>query len=286
MIHSSIIISSYNRLALLRRTLHALANRGPSAPFELILVDDGSTEDVLGELRKYDSCFPWKFVRFSAGDYERKTNLRRFFNNPCVTNNVGFRQSQGEYVYLQGNEVIPWDNCYDKLLDDAPVSEANWLVVSTTYDMPGHILEKLDSCGGNLTQQLVESCEQWPLQSPYYRSDVTNYLSLVPRTTWERIGGYDERYYSGIGAEDSDFVRRCRALPGFKMVVSDAVSIHQSHGGKTKYYEPKPSVITQEKFRAGCATNRAIYDSWNGKPENPQRWRWGHYGVKEIISNC
>jgi predicted glycosyltransferase involved in capsule biosynthesis len=160
------------------------------------------------------------------------------------------------------------------------------MVMSTTYDVPRQELDKLDRYGTNLNDAFVRACHEWPLQSKAYRSDVTNYISLVPRQLWETLGGYDERYYAGISAEDSDFVRRARKLPEFKQVISEGVSLHQSHNGKTCYYNPPPSVITQARWDELVAMNHAVYRLWDEKSfKNQQKWPWGTLGIGEVITN-
>jgi glycosyltransferase involved in cell wall biosynthesis len=185
---ASIVISSHNRLGLFRRVLWAIANRGPSDPFEVVVVDDGSTEDVLGELKQYSSRFEWTLVRFNAKEFEAATGLKKEWNNPCVTNNIGLKHARGSLIYQQGNEVIPVGDVYDRLKLDIPLAAgceiappAHWMVMSTTYDVPRQVLDRLDPFGSNLTDAVVRECHPWPLQSRAYRSDVTNYISLAPR---------------------------------------------------------------------------------------------------------
>ncbi len=285
---ASILISSKDRRPLLRRTLWAVANRPPSCEFEVVVCDDGSEEDVLGELKTFSSRFPWKFVSFDSAAFEEATGLKKLWGNPAVTNNVAFRHATGDLIFQMGNEVIAVGDCFDNLLADAESVSArtpHWLVVSTTYDCPPEVLDTLDSYGSNLCQQDVVKCHKWPLQSSHYRSDVTNYVSLAPRSLWETLGGYDERYFAGIGAEDSDFVRRARALPDFRMEVSDGTSLHQYHGGRTRYYRPDPRVISEAKWAEGVAVNRAVYDAWDGKAANSQKWAFGTIGIKEVLTN-
>lgn len=299
-VKASIIISSHDRLPLLRRTLYGIATRPPTVPFEVVICDDGSTEDVLGELRTFGSRFRWKFIRFDAAAFERATGLKKFLNNPCVTNNIAFKHAEGVYVFQQGNEVIPWrgvinDNVsetrcvsvYDKLIDDHGKTDLIPMVMSTTYDVGQQQLDRLDSYGSNLHQGVVDECLRWPLQSSSYPSDVTNYISLACREVWEAIGGYDERYYGGISSEDSDFVRRFRALGGDRKVfVSEGVSLHQFHNGKTRYYDPPPRVITAARWKQGVDINHAVYHAWDGTHHNRQKWPWGTLGVGEVITNA
>lgn len=284
-LRASIVISSHERLPLLRRTLWAIAVRGPSVPFEVVLVDDGSTDDILVELSKYSSCFAWKFIRFNAQEFEEKTGLKKFLNNPSATNNIATRFAEGDLIFQQGNEIIAWSDCYARMLADVPNDTTNWMVMSTTYDIGQQYLDLLDPVGQNLLEKYVRECERWPLQSKHYRSDVTNYISLAPRSLWSAIGGYDERYYGGISAEDSDFVRRARTLPGFKQVISEGVSLHQFHQGKSCYYNPPPEMISKECWSEGVQINHAIYHDWDGTYQNPQKWLWGTLGVGEVVSN-
>lgn len=280
----SVLISSYNRVELFNRCIWSIANRPPSTEFEVIVVDDNSTEDTLSVLKSFSCKLTWKFIRFDHKEFEKQTGIKRFFNNPSVTNNIAFKHSSGDLIFQQGNEIIAYKDIYNTMIRDIPDSE-NFLVFSTTYDVSQGTLDQLDKYGTNITDKMVEDCYKWPLQSSSYRSDVTNYISLTPRSLWNAIGGYDERYMAGISSEDSDFVRRARALGDCKTVISEAISLHQFHGGKTRYYEPKANVVSRKRFDEGVAINHATYYNWNQKPQNPQKWPVGTYGIQEILTN-
>jgi glycosyltransferase involved in cell wall biosynthesis len=281
----SILISSYNRLPLLRRVLWGVATRPPSVPFEVIVVDDGSTEPVLNEVQKYSSAFPWTFVRFSADKFKDETGVEKFWNCPAATTNVAARRARGDLLFVQGNECIAVGDAYDCMIRDmdGAANAAPAMVMSTTYDAPLSVLWELDDYGTDVTERTVQKCLQWPLQSKAYRSDVTNYLALFQRKLWDELDGVDERYVGGIAAEDSDFVRRARKL-GAQTVISDAVSLHQYHGGRTAYYEP--TTIDQARYWEGVKRNRAIYDAWDGETcKSGHAWEWGTKGIVEAIVN-
>lgn len=253
-------------------------------PFEVVLVDDGSTQDVLGELRKYSSAVPWTYVRFDQAAFERRTGEARFFNNPAATNNVACRHARGRLLFLQGAEVLPWANVYDELLAQSP-ADAPFLAFSTTFDVGPEVLAALDQYGANLDDRMVGLCRNRPLASRTLQTDVTNYISLCPRSLWEAVGGYDERYLRGVGGEDSDFVRRCRTVPGLQVVRSDAVSLHQWHGGRTHFYRQLQEVITDERWGEGERLKWALYDSWDGRTTSGQAWEWGTAGVADVVTN-
>lgn len=287
---ASILISSHDRLELLRRTLFSIAARPPSVPFEVVVADDGSTQDVLGLLRDYQACFPWTFARVDAAEFERQTGVRKFFNNPSWTNNVAARLARGDWLFLQGNEVIAWGDAYDRLLAEAEARpQRHVLALSSTCDVPPEVLGALDSLGSNFSEAMAAYCARLPLATPSFHTDVTNYLSLTSRALWETLGGYDERYVGGLGKEDSDFVRRCRAVPGWQdahnLVRSEALSLHQSHGGRTCHGGQDQSVISDERWREGERLSKAVWDSWDGTHPNAQGWEPGAVGVVEVVRN-
>lgn len=277
----SIIISSYNRIELFRRSLYSLVKNRPKEDWELIVVDEESTQDVLKEIRNFESQIPFKFVKVKTKDIEAKLNVKKYHNNPCVTNNIGFAHSSGDKIFLMGNEIIVWDDAINKMVQEIP-EDLNYLILSTTYDVPEQIINILDNYGQNLTSNMVKFCKHWPLQSINYRSNVTNYLSLVNRSAWENLDGYDERYFGGIACEDSDFYQRFRALSSNKVILSSAISLHQFHGGKTTYYEPKD--ISKENWDKGVSKNREFFNKWDGSYKNPQGWKSGDFKV-EVITN-
>lgn len=274
----SILIGSYNRLELFRRTLYAVSVRPPSIPFELIVVDDGSTEDIVGELRKYQ--YSWKFISLDMGRFYAQTGYTKYYNSPCVSYQIGYQHAEGDLIGQMGNEIIPIDQCFDWLISDLPKVEYAWSV-SKTYDLRGGALKRLDKYGSNVDYFTLSQSLPYVLSN---ENNVPNYLSIFTRPVWEITKGYDWRYLAGVGAEDSDFIRRCFAIPGFKYCRSQAVGLHQFHGGASHLGPSIPLGVDKDWFLKGVAINRKLYESWDGKVELAVNWPLGDF-VKQIISS-
>lgn len=287
----SILISSYNRLPLFRRTLHSIARNPPSCEYEVVVADEGSTDDILGELRKYSSIFRWKFIKVEIDKLLSEVGVKKFFNNPALTNNIAFNYSTGSFVCLQGNEVIATPNCYNSLLEQVN-GEAYQIKFSTTFDIPESILYQLDTYGSNISSNMIRECAKFPLAGKYLHTDVTNYLCLISRNLWNKVGGFNEEYVAGIGKEDSDFIRRCRKIPGWTDEKNmfranyESLSLHQSHKGRTMYYLPDSNIITQERWKQGEELSKKVWNRWDGTYNNPQPWTPGIVGVTKVVANA
>ena len=90
----SVVIPTYNRLALLQRTL-ASVRRQSYADFEVIVVDDGST----------DATREW--LASQGGDLRV---LERSNRGPGAARNLGAREAGGDYVaFLDSDDLwFPW----------------------------------------------------------------------------------------------------------------------------------------------------------------------------------
>jgi glycosyltransferase involved in cell wall biosynthesis len=90
----SVVIPTYNRAGLLRAALDSVF-RQEDADFEVIVVDDGSKEDLSAVAAEY------------AG---RVTFLRQVNSGPAEARNYGARTARGEYVaFLDSDDVwLPW----------------------------------------------------------------------------------------------------------------------------------------------------------------------------------
>ncbi|MDX1410862.1 MAG: glycosyltransferase, partial [Nitrospirales bacterium] len=91
----SVLIPTFNRKSILRKTLLGLASQ-TLAPekFEVIVVDDGSSDDTMEMLQKWKAPFALRVFPQTHG-------------GPNVARNLALKQAQGWIVLFTGDDMIP-----------------------------------------------------------------------------------------------------------------------------------------------------------------------------------
>jgi len=123
----SVIIPFYNRTALVCRAIDSVLKQSYTK-YEIILVDDGSSDDISDILKKINKINCIKIFR--------QTN-----NGPSSARNIGIKHAIGEYIAFLDSDDI-WDN---KKLE----VQINYIIVSgykfthTSYFRVGNSIDKV-----------------------------------------------------------------------------------------------------------------------------------------------
>jgi len=95
----SIVIATYNRAADLRDTLDSLAGLQPDGPWEVIVVDNNSTDDTKGVVERTAATFPAPLTYLFEGKQGRSPALNR-----------GIGAARGEIIVTTDDDVrVPRD---------------------------------------------------------------------------------------------------------------------------------------------------------------------------------
>jgi glycosyltransferase involved in cell wall biosynthesis len=115
---ASIVVPVHNKQATIEPVLRALAGQSASREtFEVIVVDDHSSEDCAGLLRRLTECLGFRLAVLRGG-----------VPSASAARNAGLKMATGERVLLLDADVVLSDNAVAALVDDhAAETEAVWV---------------------------------------------------------------------------------------------------------------------------------------------------------------
>jgi len=211
----SVIIPVYNRFDFLRRALLCLMHQSYIVD-EVVITDDGSSEDIPGLLKKWPIAFPFqlKYVR----QEDRGFRLSKSRNN-------GVRVSSGDWLIFLDQDIIYTKNFIKTFIDYAA---PNKFLVSWPVRLKSHQLAILtDEMILRGDYDALITAEQHRRVKKQFQKDMfyvwckklrvrdigpklRSGLFAVSRENYFHVNGFDEKY-QGWGNEDDDMGRRFHA---------------------------------------------------------------------------
>ena len=97
----SIIIPTYNRLGILEKCLRALESQTyeqPITEYEVIVVDDGSTDDTV----------PW--LKANATEFPHLQLWPQSHHGPAAARNLGVEVARGNFIIFIDSDLVVTDN--------------------------------------------------------------------------------------------------------------------------------------------------------------------------------
>ena len=191
----SVIIPTYNRAHLLPRAIKSVLNQ-TFKDFELIIVDDGSTDntrEVVEKFQKQDKRIKYFWQENSGG--------------PSAPLNLGISRSRGLYIAFLGSddECLPtWLEKQMKLFDSSEPKKPD--VVSCNVMIVNHYGIKVTEVSKPRSKEFDD------IVANIFLPHVTVGNIFVDRNVFKKIGGFDEKL---IIHEDMDMWLRL-AKAGFR----------------------------------------------------------------------
>jgi glycosyltransferase involved in cell wall biosynthesis len=254
----SVVVPTYNRSGLLRYTLDALARQTvPREQFEVLVVDDGSTDDT----------------KQVVDGYHDRLNLSYFFQEDegyrvAKARNVGVAHARGEICVFVDSGVLPHSGTLAAHLDShagSPVplavsgyvycfnenNEDGELIARTIdYDDPDTTIAKLAAEGTwlDIREEFYAKYgdDFGDLPAPWLMFWTCNASARTDQI--RRVGMFDE-WYRSWGAEDVDLSYRLHHDGARFLVNRRASSIHCPH--PKSYQENMDAVAGNYRYFAG-----------------------------------
>lgn len=216
----SIVIPVFNQLERTRQCLEALVDNTPGDLYEVILVDNGSTDGTA------------EFLSNLKGDVTVITNGTDLgFAKAC---NQGLEKAKGEYVLLLNNDVAATEGWLEKLLAHLDQSLDAGMVGPMSNAALGPQRVR-DVPYGNDMEEMQTFALDVAARNPA-ETNVTmglgGFCLLVRKELLDVVGGLDERYTDGDIEVDDLCLRSF--IAGYRNVLAGDVFVHRCGGVKSR----------------------------------------------------
>ncbi len=239
----SVVMPVHNKFSVTYNALASLLLANNKSSFEVILVDDGSTDETLG-----------------AGQILKGVTLVRHdeaqgFIRSC---NDGAGRAKGKYIVLLNNDVEVSDRWIDELVWPFENFDGVGLTGSKLLYPDGRLQEAGGIVWGNGAPWNYGRNGN-PSDPRYSYTRQVDYISgasiMVPRDLWVALGGFDEEFVPAY-YEDTDLAFRVRKAGRKTVFAALSQVIHYegvSSGTDTGSGIKKYQKINEPKFRSRWA---------------------------------
>lgn len=195
---SSIVIPAYNAENTISNLIEVCLNQ--SVKSEIIIVDDGSTDDTAKVIKKY----PVKYI------YQENTG-------PAAARNAGSKAASGEIVCFTDSDCIPENNWVEKIVNKYTSDQIGG--VGGSYD----IANKDALLAKCIHEEIVQRHMRTSSETDYLGSFNLSYRKKV----LEETGGFDESFRHASG-EDNELSYRVKKA-GYKLIFDKDIEVSHYH---------------------------------------------------------
>ena len=205
----SVVVPTYNRASLIKTAIDSVFSQ-TFADYELIIVDDGSTDDTVAVV-----------TALFAGSNCRARLIQQQNAGPGAARNRGIREATGDYVALLDSDDVwfPWTlaNFHRAISEKGRPA----FICGVPLDIgPGEPMPQVDD-----RELLTENYRDFlsVTGNPFFRFTTSGVV--VSRSALDRVGGFTDGGY-----EDLDLWMRLGVEPGFVIITSPPAVVRRILG--------------------------------------------------------
>ena len=242
---ASIIVVTYHNLELNRLCLESIYARTEWPNFEVIVVDNNSTDGTPEYLREAETIFP---------------NLKVILNDKnfgfAAGNNLGLRQATGEYLVLLNNDTVVsrgWLSALIRHLHNDPGigiigPVTNMIGNEAKVEVDYTDVEKMPAWAANYVRQHDGEISPIPM--------LAMFCLAIRKEVFDKVGFLDEQFGLGL-FEDDDYTHRVK-INGFRVVCAADSFVHHFSQASFK------KLIERGEYQELFDENRRRYErKWN-----------------------
>lgn len=231
----SVIIVNYNTSENLDNCLSSIYRFTNEISFEIIVVDNNSTERDIENIKNQYKEAKFIFLKENNG-----------FGAGC---NVGTNIAVGDYLVFINPDILFIDNAlmkvYQFMAKNSSVGVSTGILkdregecVYTYNNFPGLSWEFTEAVGRGSNRK-IEKLLRHPYiinkqDIPIYTDWVVGAFMFIKRDIFEKIKGFDETFF--LYYEDVDIQKRIKEL-GYKIVVLPSISVIHSERSSVRSFE-------------------------------------------------
>lgn len=227
----SVVTAYYNRKKQFYNTLKTISN-SEVKDFEVIAVDDCSDN----ENRLEDLINEFPFLKIIRLEKENK-----WYINPCVPFNIGFKQAKGDIIIIQNPECL---HVGDVLKSSLNIKDDEYFSFGC-YSINEEATEKISNIDLNL-ENILEVISPMPIavsqdgDNGWYNHGIFrpvrfHFTSAITKKMLDLLGGFDERYAKGIAFDDNELLVRIDRLGLKTKFINHPFTTHQWHYSSNNY---------------------------------------------------
>lgn len=212
----SILILTYNNLQLNQLCLQSLYCNTTYPNFEVIVVDNGSTDETPDWLKLYAVTH---------------SNLKLILNLEnrgfAGGNNQAAREATGEYLIFLNNDTVVTQGWVERLMKHLQTTPEIGLVGPVTNAIANEALISVDYISALEMEVFAEKTAIKMKGRSFDIRMLAFYCVMARRSQYMELGGLDERYSVGMFEDDDIAVQYL--LKGLRVVCVEDVFIHHFH---------------------------------------------------------
>ncbi len=246
----SIIIPVFNKFALTQACLESIRREGATASYEIVVVDNGSS----------DGSREWLAGEDAAGRLRAVISPENLgFARGC---NLGASQARGRYLLFLNNDMEVTGGWLEPLVTtldndpDAAIVGARLLFADDTIQHAGVALVRTTHDGWTQIGGM-HLCYQKPADHQGARNAqvlqvVTGACLLIRPEVFAAVGGFDDRYWNGN--EDVDLCLKVRELGWSVVYRGESVVYHfESQSGPERFSQVEHNIRLFNEIWSGRA---------------------------------
>lgn len=213
----SIVMTTYNRAEQTKYTLSTIS-QSSFKNVQVIIIDD-YTVDQFQDISRFGLHIDYVHIR------------NKFWVNPCVNYNIGFRFIKGKKVIIQNAEVCHINDCINAV---ATKLQPNQYMVFDVLALSAEQSETMRRSPVPNYYVVANYSATW-YQHHNIRNKKYHFLAAMDINVLEKIGGFDPDYCCGTCYDDDDFVFK---IEKEKVEIINVISEHTGLMGIHQFHAP------------------------------------------------